>query len=121
MRHVVADIALNKPRRQSSVYQDADNALEGVRTFGGANDGIRTGRYGVRTNSEAEPWWSVDRGGSYRLLQIRIYHRIDNLIVASRANELDVLVSHDGVFRNRVFSYEGPPSFGLDGTRWLFR
>ena len=115
MPRVVANIALNKPTRQSSVYKDADNASEGVRAFGGANNGIRTGRYGFHTTTEAGPWWSVDLGGSFRLLQIRIYNRIDNPIVANRADELDVLVSHDGVFWTKVFSYRGPPPFGLDG------
>ncbi len=115
MPRVVANIALNKPTHQSSVYQEPNGTTGGARESGGANNGVRTGLYGFHTQTEVKPWWRVDLGGGYRVFEIRIYNRRDNPVVARRANELDVLVSPDGVFWTEIFSYQSSAPFGLDG------
>ncbi len=110
-----ANVALNKPTRQSSVYV-ADGPLPpGAQTAGGGNNGVRTGSFELHTMADDQPWWVVDLQAAHRLHEIRIYNRRDHPLAAARANELDVQVSADGLAWITVFSHQGLTPFGLDG------
>ena len=110
------NVALNKPSWQSSIYEPEGIEPAGSRVSGGGNNGVRNGRYGFHTKVEDSPWWVVDLLGSFDVLAVRLFNRLDNPQIAARANQLDVLVSMDAaswtVIHSRV---EAQPFGGADG------
>jgi hypothetical protein len=110
------NVALNKPSRQSSVFEPATEEPAGSRVAGGGNNGIRNGTYGFHTLLEPQPWWVVDLLGPHRIAEIHIYNRPGDPALAARANELDVLVSVDGDNWTILLSRTATDPFGLDGT-----
>ena len=110
------NVALHKPSWQSSVFlpDQAEPALS--RTAGGGNNGVRTGTYGFHTDYELRPWWIVDLLAQHRIEAVHIYNRRDSPVVIVRANELDVLVSADGLAWHVLWSNPAEAPFGLDGA-----
>lgn len=106
------NIALNKPSWQSSIYEPGDSEPPGSRVSGGGNNGVRTGAYGFHTQLEDSPWWVVDLLGSYGVLAVRVFNRLDSPPIAARANELDVLVSMDASSWTVIHSRTEPEPFG---------
>ncbi len=110
------NVALNKPSWQSSIYEPEGIEPAGSRVAGGGNNGVRNGRYGFHTKMEASPWWVVDLLGSFNVLAVRLFNRLDNPAIAARANELDVLVSMDAAAWTVIYSrVDAQPFGGADG------
>jgi hypothetical protein len=109
------NVALNKPSWQSSAYRTDGVEPAGSQFSGGGNNGVRTGIYGFHTLFETQPWWIVDLLAPHVLTEIHIYNRRDHYVLASRANALDILASHDGGAWITLFSYQRLEPFGLDG------
>ena len=110
------NIALNKPSRQSSVFEPDGVEPPPSRVSGAGNNGVRTGFYGFHTRFEMRPWWIVDLLAPHRIAEIHIYNRRDQPPVAARANEMDVLASDDGCTWITLLSRIASEPFGLDGS-----
>jgi F5/8 type C domain len=103
-----ANLALNRPARQSSTSQwSTQNDAQG------AVNGVRNGSFGFHTNNERNPWWEVDLQRNVSLAELRLYNRRD--YGPERASTIQVLVSSDGANYSRVYAHNGS-SWGGDGT-----
>jgi hypothetical protein len=116
-----ANVALNKPSWQSSVFEPNELAPPLGRSAGGGNNGVRTGVYGFHTRVEARPWWIVDLLATHLIAEIHIYNRNDDPVLATRANELDILASGDGAAWTRLASHQGSEPFGMNGTPFVVK
>lgn len=106
------NIALNKPTKQSSVY-NTDNY-----DIYGACNGQKTGKFGFHTLKEDQPWWQIDLQEIYKLNNIKIYNRVN--ACAERASTLNILLSEDAV--NWELCYANNRNFvfgGIDGNPLL--
>lgn len=102
------NIALNKPAKQSSIYQGHGPS--------GGNNGEKNGRFGFHTELEARPWWKLDLASPHWVHEFRLYNRIDDPGCAARAGNLSVEVSGDGTRWTTIFTRASPTSFGgIDG------
>jgi hypothetical protein len=63
----------------------------------GAVDGKKDGKYAFHTGAELEPWWQVDLGASRLIARIVVFNRLDYAPGLHNADNLDVLVSSNGV------------------------
>jgi hypothetical protein len=99
------NIALGKEASQSSLSKHS--TAEGA---GGANNGIKTGRYGIHTQIEKNPWWMVDLKQLFELHGILIYNRLDSS--SERSDTLRVKISADGENWTRIYRHNGKPTFG---------
>ncbi len=79
----------------------------------GAVDGVINGGYAFHTNNEANPWWQVDLGASYRLAEVRLYNRMD--CCGERARTVQIMVSDDGRNWRTVYRHKGSVFGGKDG------
>jgi hypothetical protein len=104
----LANLARGKPASQSSRSQWSrpDDPQ-------GAVDGVINGSYSFHTNNEANPWWQVDLGASYRLSEVRLYNRLD--CCGERARTLQVMLSDDGRNWRTVYRHNGAIFGGKDG------
>jgi hypothetical protein len=78
----------------------------------GGCDGIKDGKWGFHTNSEARPWWQVDLGNPCELARVVIYNRCDG--ASERAARLIILLSTDGrawkeAYRHNGIVFHGAP------------
>jgi hypothetical protein len=110
------NVALNRPSWQSSEFVPEGPVAAFSHTAGSGNNGVRTGTYGFHTNIEKRPWWIVDLLKPHRIAAIHVYNRRDDQAVNTRANELDVLASVDGVSWNTLLSNPANAPFGFDGS-----
>lgn len=99
------NIAKGKLASQSSL--SAYSTLEGA---GGAVNGVKTGKFGFHTDTEDNPWWSVDLGDYYDLDGILVYNRLDNC--QNRIRTLRILISVDQKNWSVVYSHNQRPPFG---------
>ncbi|MDP2833308.1 MAG: discoidin domain-containing protein [Pseudomonadota bacterium] len=83
----------------------------------GAVDGVINGGCSFHTNNEANPWWQVDLGASFRLGEIRLYNRMD--CCGERARTVQIMVSDDGRNWRTVYRHNGSVFGGKDGKPLL--
>ena len=81
---------------QSSTYGPAYGA-------GACVDGNRAAGL-CQTNSEPNPWWQVDLGGSYALSEIVVYNRADQW--GARERDIRALVSTDGRIWTPIYLHD---------------
>jgi hypothetical protein len=91
------NLALHKTSTQSSTILPPNGASVCV-------DGNRASGW-CHTNSEPNPWWQVDLGGSYALSQIVVYNRADEY--GAREATIGAMVSSDGSNWARIYSHDG--------------
>jgi hypothetical protein len=104
-----ANLAKNRPARQSSIYTGSypSGAQGGV-------DGVKNGKFGFHTKSEPNPsWWQVDLGEVKSLTEIRIFNRLD--CCSELARTIQILLSNDEANWTRVFTNNGSVFGGSDG------
>lgn len=83
----------------------------------GGVDGVKDGKWGFHTGSEAGPWWQVDLGQQVKIGRVVIYNRCDAF--ADRNSRLKVLVSDDGVRFRQAYQHDGKPFFGCSDGKPL--
>lgn len=110
----LANVALRKPSRQSSIFP-AEEEATGRRTHGHGNDGFLTGGYGFHTALEDGPWWSVDLLDDHVVHEIHLYNRIDAPDVADRAFAIAIEFSEDGTVWDEVYLHD--PAVRFSGAR----
>jgi hypothetical protein len=100
------NLALNRPTRQSSLYNGAPGY--------GSSNGV-DGKMGAffHTDQEAAPWWQVDLGAAHVLSEVRIYNRLN--CCSERARTIQVLLSQDAGNWQTVYSHNGSVFGGADG------
>ena len=100
-----ANIAMHKVATQSSLskYSTSEGA-------NGAINGKKTGRFGIHTNIELNPWWSVNLGDVFEITSLIIFNRLDAGF--DRANKLIVICSLDLENWELVYDHHGKPPFG---------
>lgn len=103
-----ANLAKNRPAKQSSIYTGSKSS--GAQ---GAVDGVKNGEFGFHTQSEPNPWWQVDLGEVKSLTEIRIFNRLD--CCPERARTIQIVLSNDGTNWTRVFTNNGSAFGGSDG------
>lgn len=83
------NLALHKPAKQSSLseWSKPNDAL-------GAVKGTTNGSFGFHTDKEVNPWWQVDLLDVYKLIEVRVYNRINAR--PERSRTLTILLSLDG-------------------------
>jgi hypothetical protein len=72
----------------------------------GACDGVKSGKWGFHTDTEANPWWQVDLGLREELSHVLVWGRTD-ADFSDRRRELQLLVSEDGTDWTRVYRHDG--------------
>ena len=82
----------------------------------GGCDGIKNGKWGFHTGHEFLPWWQVDLGEVQPIDRVVIWNRCDS---AERANQIQVLLSDDGVHWERVYKHNGKTFFGSTDNKPL--
>lgn len=102
------NLARGKPASQSSTseWSRANDAQ-------GAVDGVINGGFAFHTANQANPWWQVDLGGTYRLSEVRLYNRLD--CCGERARTVQVMLSGDGRAWRTVYRHDGSLFGGQDG------
>jgi hypothetical protein len=102
------NLARGKPASQSSTseWSRAHDAQ-------GAVDGVINGGFAFHTANQANPWWQVDLGGTYRLSEVRLYNRLD--CCGERARTVQVMLSGDGRAWRTVYRHDGSLFGGQDG------
>ncbi len=68
------NIALRKPNIQSSWHEPTPDDPKTAFAQGHANNGIRTGTYGFRTQTEEWPWWKLDLLDNFAIHALHIYN-----------------------------------------------
>lgn len=99
------EIARGKQARQST--------LSSFSTAEGANgviNGNKTGKYGIHTRLESNPWWQIDLGAPHQLTGIIVYNRLDGC--PERADTLRILISDDAEQWQLIYDHAGKPTFG---------
>ena len=79
----------------------------------GAVDGVINGGYAFHTDNQANPWWQVDLGKSYRLADVRLFNRLD--CCSERARTVQVMLSDDGRVWRTAYRHNGSIFGGKDG------
>ena len=79
----------------------------------GAVDGVINGGYAFHTDNQANPWWQVDLGKSYRLADVRLFNRLD--CCSERARTVQVMLSDDGRAWRTAYRHNGSIFGGKDG------
>jgi hypothetical protein len=115
------NLALGRPALQSSVCEwssSDDPATDAA----GAVSGRTIGTYQQHTAIEDRPWWSVDLGSLYELVEIRIYNRVDPPDARDRLRSLEVACSADGENWGTIHIHDGfAPIGGVDGNPMILR
>ncbi|MCP4645244.1 MAG: hypothetical protein GY851_32680 [bacterium] len=83
---------------------------------GGCN-GVKDGRWGFHTGSDAQPWWQVDLGTIRSLDRVVVWNRCGG--VAQRSDHLMVLLSNDGTAWRTVYQHDGPTFYGRSDNKPL--
>lgn len=113
------NISAGKKATQSSisewsVYQNAELDASNVL------NGTPNGRYKFHTNWEENPWWQVDLEQAQEIKSIIIFNRVipydESSYMKSRAADLKVLSSLDGINYTLIHDHSGIAPFGgIDG------
>jgi hypothetical protein len=103
------------PRMLDQVRQGgAEAATAGVsarQDAAGAVDGKTTGKWGVHTAHEKDPWWQVDLGEVRPLARIVLWNRCDPGM-AERMKDFSLLLSADGKAWREVYRHDGTVFYG---------
>ena len=112
--------SLSRRSKSRSIEEDAARGVNGI--FG--QD------FNFHTRIEPAPWWKIDLLQSHALREIRIFNRIDNSEMASRAYRFSIAVSDDDLNWLTIFTKDDATHFGgadgrpfqltLDGVRGRF-
>ncbi|MBK3401011.1 MULTISPECIES: glycosyltransferase family 2 protein [Methylobacterium] len=117
------DISSRGIATQSSLSQWSRDKSSVVADASGALHGEPSGGYSFHTDLEENPWWLLDLNDKYKVLEIRIFNRVDDLSAAARARALEVEISTNG--KNYSIIYQAEQNHiigGVDGypLRLLF-
>ncbi len=85
----------------------------------GAVDGVKNGKYAFHTDKEPNPWWQVDLGSPTEIARIVVYNRLDYQPGLHNADNLRILVSHNGKQWKEVYDNQGKHFGGVSGGRPL--
>jgi len=83
----------------------------------GGVDGVKDGKWGFHTESEANPWWQVDLGKPQPLDRVVLWNRCDSC--GERNNRIKVLLSDDGKAFRQVYQHDGTPFLGFTDKKPL--
>ena len=90
-----ANIALNKPAKQSSSYSNSAKYGPGYANDGKIEEQNKGGEFIMCTQKENNPWWEVDLLSTYTIKEIRLHNRINGDIPATQLiPKIPIFVSH---------------------------
>ena len=109
------NISNGKPASQSSVSRRSKSRSAEEDAAKGLN-GVFGPDFNFHTRIELAPWWRVDLLERHAIQEIRIFNRIDNSEMASRAYRFLVAVSDDDVTWRTILTKDDAVHFGgVDG------
>jgi hypothetical protein len=115
------NLALGKIATQSSISKWSKG--RDVHTdASGAINGEINGTFGFHTGEDQCPWWQVDLVEKSLIHEIRLFNRMENFEVASRAAHFEVRISEDGSNWRQEFVKTDRVIFGgVDGHPFIIR
>lgn len=117
----IPNVAIGKLCTQSSL-SDWSRGTTLAEDAGGAVDGKILGIGKFHTAVEDSPWWEVDLGDPYEIAEVRIFNRLDNAAIASRASYLAIEIGMERFDLAEAFKRElDEPFGGIDGNPLVFR
>ncbi len=116
------NLALGKWATQSSTTLWS-RELDPEQDAAGAVNGRINGFYSFHTEADTSgPWWMVDLGAMYEIMEVRAFNYLASAGVADRIRQLAILLSQDGTSWTVGYRHNGEPSFGgADGHPLIWR
>ena len=116
------NLSLGKPATQSSTTLWS-REMTPEQDAAGAVNGEINGFYSFHTEADSPgPWWMVDLGAIYEIMEIRAFNYLASAGVADRVRHLAISLSADGETWSIGYKHDGKLAFGgADGNPLVWR